>query len=59
MKNLINKSELMKKAWDSFKFFNEKKMTVTFAQMLKRAWGFAKAALKPIELDLSSWAKRS
>jgi len=55
----INKSEVMRKAWESFRFFNSNGMTTTFSVMLKRAWAFAKAALKPIELDLSGWTKGS
>ena len=59
MRNLVDKSQLMKKAWDSFRFFTEKGMTVTFGEMLKRAWSFVKAALKPVELELSGWTKGS
>ena len=55
----INKSEVMRKAWESFKFFTSKGKQVSFGDMLKRAWSFAKAALKPIELDLSKFTKGS
>lgn len=49
----------MKKAWESFRFFNANGMALSFAAALKRAWSFVKAALKPVELDLSAWTKGS
>ena len=43
VKNVINKGEIMKRAWEMFREAQAKTNTVTFAECLRQSWAIAKS----------------